>query len=70
MAQRPAAEIGRQYQDTLKEAIALYKHGFFEEETKLIEQANGLFNPIACYSNSCLKRIEEKHILIKKMVKK
>lgn len=58
-----AIEIGRQYQGTLKKAIALYKHGFFEDESKLIEKVNGLFNPIGCYS--CLKRIEEKHILIR-----
>ncbi|MBS3090804.1 hypothetical protein J4433_03500 [Candidatus Pacearchaeota archaeon] len=57
-------EIGKQYQSTLNKAILLYRHGFFEEETKLIDQINGLFNPIGCYV--CLHRIEERHILIKR----
>lgn len=59
-----AIEIGKQYQSTLKDAVSLYRHGFFEEESKLIEQVRVLFHPIVCYSRSCLKRIEEKHILI------
>ena len=56
-------EIGRLYQSTLNKAAALYRQGFFEEESRLIEMVNGLFHPINCYD--CLKRIEEKHILIK-----
>ncbi len=60
----PIIEIGKQYQSTIQKAIALYKEGVFEEETKLIESVNNLFHPINCYV--CLKRIEEKHILIKK----
>jgi hypothetical protein len=59
-----AIEIGKQYKSAISESVMLYKHGIFEEEAKLIEQINGLFHPINCYS--CLKRIEEKHILIKK----
>ncbi|MFH0831258.1 MAG: hypothetical protein V1886_00090 [archaeon] len=60
-----AVEIGRQYQITLSMAVSMYKHGFFEEESRLLEQANNLSHPIVCYSRTCLKRIEEKHILIK-----
>ena len=59
-----AIKIGKQYQNNLNKAVMFYRRGFFEEESKLIDIVNGLFNPIGCYA--CLKRIEEKHILIKK----
>ncbi len=58
----PQVEIGKAYQEAVQEAISLYKQGRFEDEKKLVDLVNGLYNPIGCYS--CLKRIEERHILI------
>lgn len=59
-----AVEIGSQYQQNIAQAVSFYKKGFFEEETILVEQVNGSAVPINCYA--CIKRIEEKHILVRK----